>query len=222
MLELAILGLLQAQDLHGYEIRRRLREELGLFANVSFGSLYPALARLQRAGAVRTVDDLSASAPPPMTGSLSGERAAMRARRRPPGTMGRRGRKVYRITEEGRRLFAELLANDDPATSGDARSFGLRLAFARYLPPAARIRLLERRRAQLAELLAGARAASTGAPVHLDPYARSLAEHLAESTEREITWLDRLIDAERALPATTGAGHPAHTAPAVQLEGDSR
>ena len=52
MLELAILGLLQEQELHGYEIRRRLRDELGLFANISFGSLYPALSRLETGGAV--------------------------------------------------------------------------------------------------------------------------------------------------------------------------
>ena len=48
MLELAILGLLQEQELHGYEIRRRLRDELGLFANISFGSLYPALSGSRR------------------------------------------------------------------------------------------------------------------------------------------------------------------------------
>jgi len=37
MLDLAILGLLEERDLHGYEIRRQLRENLGLLANVSFG-----------------------------------------------------------------------------------------------------------------------------------------------------------------------------------------
>jgi DNA-binding PadR family transcriptional regulator len=39
MLDLAILGLLEERDLHGYEIRRQLREHLGLLANVSFGSI---------------------------------------------------------------------------------------------------------------------------------------------------------------------------------------
>ena len=52
MLDLAILGLLEERDLHGYEIRRQLREHLGLLANVSFGSIYPALTRLERSGAV--------------------------------------------------------------------------------------------------------------------------------------------------------------------------
>jgi DNA-binding PadR family transcriptional regulator len=198
MLELAILGLLEDQELHGYEIRKRLRDELGLFSNISFGSLYPALSRLERAGAVRAVEetDGDTAGPVPMTGSLSGERAALRARRSSPAR-GRRGRKVYRITDEGRLQFTTLLANESGAGAEDARSFGLRLAFARYLPPQARLRLLERRRAQLAQRLAETRAA-TAAGSRLDPYARSLVEHTTESTERDISWLDRLIDAERA------------------------
>src|SRR5579883_3146811 len=156
MLELAILGLLGEQELHGYEIRKRLREELGFFSNVSFGSLYPALSRLERSGAVVSVEDGEREAPSiPMTGSLSGERAALRSRRAGSGRGGRRGRKVYRITDEGRRQFAALLdADGSSGAVDDARSFGLRLAFARYLPPQARLRLLERRRAQLVERLA--------------------------------------------------------------------
>ena len=52
MLDMAILGLLEERDLHGYEIRRQLRDNLGILANVSFGSIYPALTRLEKAGAV--------------------------------------------------------------------------------------------------------------------------------------------------------------------------
>ena len=72
MLDLAILGLLGEKDRHGYEIRRLLRDELGLVTNVSFGSLYPALARLERLGAVEVVDRHATSRAPsmPSTGSL--------------------------------------------------------------------------------------------------------------------------------------------------------
>src|ERR1700689_1271474 len=99
MLDLAILGLLHEQELHGYEIRRRLRDELGLFANISFGSLYPALSRLETSGAgtVTESSGTTAAVPMPLTGSLSGERAGLRTRRAgtPRGT--KRSRKVYRI-----------------------------------------------------------------------------------------------------------------------------
>jgi DNA-binding PadR family transcriptional regulator len=211
VLELAILGLLETQSLHGYEIRKRLRDELGLFSNVSFGSLYPALGRLERQGAVEAVEDPDQDlvhARVPMTGSLSGERAALRSRRQ-VGGRSRRGRKVYRITDEGRRLFASLLDSERDAGADDARSFGLRLAFARYLPPQARMRMLERRRAQLVERLASARAASAQAAERLDVYARSLLEHATESTERDISWLDQLIERERGpvkAPATGSIG----------------
>jgi DNA-binding PadR family transcriptional regulator len=198
MLELAILGLLQEQELHGYEIRRRLRDELGLFANISFGSLYPALSRLETGGAVVGTESTGAVAvaPVPASGSLSGERASLRARRAGAARGTKRSRKVYRITDSGRELFRELLAADEPAGTDDARSFGLRLAFARHLAPQARLGLLERRRNHLARRLTEERARSAGAG-QLDDYTRSLVEHSTESTERDISWLDRLIESEK-------------------------
>lgn len=224
MLELAILGLLQTQSLHGYEIRKRLRDELGILSNVSFGSLYPALNRLERQGSVEAVEEPGRSdARVPMTGSLSGERAALRARRSNAGRS-RRGRKVYRITEEGRRQFAALLDSERDTNADDARSFGLRLAFARYLPPQARLRLLERRRAHLAQRLGDSRAASRSAHARLDVYTRALIEHATESTEREISWLDGLIEGERGPGPSPGTGRPAANAVEAQglrqMEGD--
>jgi DNA-binding PadR family transcriptional regulator len=199
MLDLAILGLLEERDLHGYEIRRRLREHLGLLANVSFGSIYPALNRLERAGAVVAAEDVVAAPTGPLTGSLSGERAAFRNRRHTQ-SRSRRGRKVYRITDSGRQLFAELLA--ESGGSDDARSFGLRLAFARHLAPQARLALLERRRALLVQRLGDAEPARPD----LDVYARSVVQHTADGLARDITWLDHLIESERA--ALAGASEP--------------
>jgi DNA-binding PadR family transcriptional regulator len=206
MLELAILGLLEDREMHGYEIRRRLRDELGFFSNVSFGSLYPALSRLERSGAVEATEESDAAAQSvlPMTGSLSGERAALRSLRTGAGRA-KRSRRVYRITENGRRQFTDLLGAE-PSGGDEARSFGLRLAFARYLPPQARLRLLERRRAQLSDRLSESRSATRGSR-RLDHYARSLMEHTTEAIEREISWLERLIDAERT-GGTSPAGLP--------------
>jgi DNA-binding PadR family transcriptional regulator len=204
MLDMAILGLLEERDLHGYEIRRQLRDHLGLLANVSFGSIYPALTRLEKSGAVVATDGGTASDPrtmaaAPPTGSLSGELAVLRARRS-PGTRSRRGKKVYRITDAGRRLFTELLA--DGGAADDARSFSLRLAFARHLAPSARLALLERRRAVLMQRLG--ETAAGGRP-DLDPYARSVVEHTADGVTRDISWLDSLIASERAALADARA-----------------
>lgn len=48
MLEMAILGLLREGPMHGYELRQRL-VDFG-FWRISFGSVYPGLRRLERAG----------------------------------------------------------------------------------------------------------------------------------------------------------------------------
>jgi len=196
MLELAILGLLKEQELHGYELKKRLSAALGPFSSVSFGSLYPALARLEAAGAVKAVEAnaVPSSARIPMTGSIGGEAAAFRARR--AATRGARGKKVYGITERGERLFEELL-EADTLSADDDRGFNLKLAFARYLPPDARLGMLERRRAHLVERLARARTAIRSRRERLDDYTRSLMEHGTEATERDISWLDRLIAKER-------------------------
>src|SRR6266581_8307584 len=98
MLELAILGLLAEQPRHGYDLKKRLSETLGPLWGISFGSLYPALRRLERAGSIEEVDPESA-APAAIvpTGSLKGDLASARVRRRT--LPGRRTRKAYRITE---------------------------------------------------------------------------------------------------------------------------
>jgi DNA-binding PadR family transcriptional regulator len=222
VLELAILGLLQEQELHGYELKKRLSDALGPFPSVSFGSLYPALARLESAGAVRVVplaDDRDRDTPPliPMTGALSGERAAFRARSRAAGRergiRGSRGKKVYALTDRGQRLFQELLATGS-RSSEDDRSFNLLLAFARYLPPEARLGVLERRRAYLTQRLARARAASRSSRERLDAYTRELMDHGTEATEHDISWIDRLIAAEHA-------SGDAPAAPAISTQEDS-
>jgi len=206
VLELAILGLLKEQELHGYELKKRLVEALGPFSSVSFGSLYPALARLQRAGAVEASEaaplpPAPSAGPPfvPMTGSIAGEAAAFRARRAAAGRgepRRSRVRKVYRITPQGEKLFTELLAAESSA-GDDGRAFNLKLAFCRYLAPEARLGLLERRRAQLVEQLARYRSTGRTRRERMDTYMQSVFEHDTEATERDISWLDALIATEK-------------------------
>jgi DNA-binding PadR family transcriptional regulator len=192
MLELAVLGLLAENPLHGYELKKRLSETLGPLWGISFGSLYPALRRLERAGAIEEVDaDAATPRTIVATGSLKGDLASARARRR--ALPGRRTRKAYRITDRGRAHFAELLTDE---SADDERAFALKLSFCRYLEPPARIAFLERRRVQLSQRLASSRRApSTRA---IDRYTRSLLEHRDQSTQHDLEWIDGLIAQERA------------------------
>lgn len=186
VLETAVLGFLIEGDLHGYELKKRLTELLGTWSSVSFGSLYPALARLERAGSVRSVETGGAAAP--MSGSLGAEVAAYRARTR-QGPTNRRARKVYSVTDAGRARLARLL--DDH--TGDDRSFAVRVAFCRNLPGDSRLALFRRRRADLVMRLHE----QAGDPRDRgDSYRRSLVEFQHERLLREQAWLDRLIEAE--------------------------
>ena len=56
---------------------------------------------------------------------------------------------MYGITPRGEELFSELLTTSETPADDD-RDFNLRLVFARYLAPDARLALLHRRRAALA------------------------------------------------------------------------
>jgi DNA-binding PadR family transcriptional regulator len=182
VLEMAVLGLLKEQEMHGYELKKRLSDVFGLSSAVSFGSLYPALARLEAAGAVLVVTSPSGQSAP--SGAASGlERHESRRR------------KVYGITPLGAAAFEELLT-DSQGGGEDERSFNLRLAFARYLPPEGRLGMLEQRRAVLGERLA--QVAARARARRDDRYMRILCERQQDSLSRDVSWLDHLIQEERA------------------------
>jgi DNA-binding PadR family transcriptional regulator len=196
VIELAILGLLKEQDLHGYELKKQLTELLGPWSSVSFGSLYPALSRLERDGWVEAVaadrqDRLSM----PMTGALSGEVAAFRGRR--SATRGRRNKKVYAITPAGSDHLVALLTDDThrDRKGSDERLFALRVAFCRHLPPTDRLTLFERRHQAVTSRLADRRDPGEG---KLDAYLRSLRDHDDRTLTHDLEWLEQLIADERA------------------------
>ena len=193
MLELAILGLLKEQPLHGYELKKRVGETLGTLWGISYGSLYPALRRLERDGAIEGVDPETTTfvAPIPATGSLAGDLAAARTRR--GAKPSRRTRKVYQLTPIGEARLQQLLLDDTSGTADDERTFAMKLAFCGHLDPAARVELLERRRASLADRLSRAQRLGTGRG---DRYARSLFEHRTQATQRDLEWVEALIEAE--------------------------
>jgi DNA-binding PadR family transcriptional regulator len=188
MLELAVLGLLHDEDRHGYEMKKRLTE-LGVSA--SFGSLYPALNRLARDRCVEALDPAPATAAPPMTGSLSGERAILRAH----GGDGRRARggrrrQAYRITDAGRERMVQKLTE----SAEDDRSFPIQVAFCRHLTHQQRLDLFRGRRDILAARLAERE--KRQAPWPLDRYMSSLEQRADLLITNDLAWLDQLIDDE--------------------------
>ena len=126
MIDLAILGVLSDEELHGYELTKRLADVLRPGSAVSFGSVYPALSRLERRNMVKAVEAARHHVPPiPMTGSLTGELAAVRSQL-DPAPKGRRARKVFGITAQGEEHLVELLL--EPGATTTSAAFDLRLA----------------------------------------------------------------------------------------------
>ena len=113
----------------------------------------------------------------------------------PREEVGRR-KNVYRITQKGEELFAELLQETGEESREDNR-FRVRLAFFQYLKPDTRLRLLEKRRAYLEGRLSQIKTSLSKARERIDNYTLSLMQHGEESTQQDIKWLDVLIKEER-------------------------
>lgn len=201
VLELAVLGLLHEAPMHGYQLRKQLHARLGTFRAFSWGSLYPTLRRLQRAGLIAE----TTSEP---GGEATEEGAEPAGPTRARGSWGRRGRRVFELTADGKDRFDELVAEAGPQTWDD-ESFGVHLAFFSRTPVEVRMRILEGRRRRVEERREGLRSTLSRASEQIDHYTRELHRLGLESTEREVRWLNELIDAERSGARPDAAATPA-------------
>jgi DNA-binding PadR family transcriptional regulator len=173
VLELAVLGLLHEHPLHGYELRKRLNTVLGPFRAISYGSLYPCLKDLLGAGLITTEEPTEAEA-----------------------TATRRSKIVYKLTAEGKDHLQQLLDEAGPSAWED-ETFGVHMAFFAQTDAAVRLRILEGRRSRLEERKENVRTALSRTRERLDNYTLAMQEHGLESVEREVRWLDELIETER-------------------------
>jgi DNA-binding PadR family transcriptional regulator len=186
-LELAVLGLLKEGPMHGYELRKRLSVTLGPLYAVSYGSLYPCLKRLRKAGWVHEGEP----SPKPRRKRAVDETAK-------PVRVTRRARKAYVITPEGEQFFFDQL-EQGAVYDTDGDKFQTRFAFFRYLPTDIRLRALEHRKAYLEQKLAEFNESLRNTRERMDAYSRSLIDHGVETTQQDIRWLEGLIDQERAV-----------------------
>jgi DNA-binding PadR family transcriptional regulator len=171
-LELAVLGLLHETPLHGYELRKRVNTVLGWGRVLSYGSLYPALKKMLKAGWI--AEDLSSA----------------------PATVSRRQRIVYALTPSGEERFRALMAEAGPSAWEDD-NFDVRFAFFSRTDMEIRLRILEGRRSRLEERLERVQSQLDRTQQQMDRYATELQRHGVESVEREVRWLSDMINAER-------------------------
>jgi DNA-binding PadR family transcriptional regulator len=179
--------------MHGYELRKQLNVVLGWGRLLSYGSLYPALKRMLKAGWIE-------------------EQAAGESIRGTTGTgsvaVSRRQRIVYELTEAGEKRFADLMGQAGPSAWEDD-NFDVRFAFFSRTDMEIRLRILEGRRTRLEERLERVQSQLERTQKQMDRYAMELQRHGVESVEREVRWLSDLINAER----TAGQKRPLDNQP---------
>ncbi|WP_405871118.1 MULTISPECIES: PadR family transcriptional regulator [unclassified Streptomyces] len=192
ILEFAVLGLLRESPMHGYELRKRLNTSLGVFRAFSYGTLYPCLKTLVANGWL--IEEPGHTTEDALAAPLAGRRAKI----------------VYRLTAEGKEHFEELLSQTGPDAYEDEH-FAARFAFFGQTSRDVRMRVLEGRRSRLEERLEKMSSSLARTRERLDDYTLELQRHGMESVEREVRWLNELIESERAGRDLKG---PAHGEPA--------
>ncbi|MBH1935918.1 PadR family transcriptional regulator [Streptomyces sp. AV19] len=169
LLDLAVLGFLHEEPLHGYELRTRIARLTGHVKAISHGTLYPAIKRMEGAGLlVREAQQGAAAAP----------------------------RHVLSLTDAGRREFLERLRRPaEPFVTDENRWFVL-LAFLRHLPDRhAQAEVLRRRLAFLGEpssfFYDGDRPLSVDDVD--DPFRRGVLTIARATSKAELAWLEETI-----------------------------
>ena len=157
-----VLALLAAAPAHGYEIRRGLEERFGaVISPLNAGQVYTTLQRLERDALV--ADDAVAQS-------------------------GRPDKRVYRLTDAGRRALEDWLGTaSDPTRLRD--DFFMKLVFARTMGIADPAELIARQRAAYLRSLGELeRVLAAGAE---DETTALVVEGAALHLEADLRWLER-------------------------------
>lgn len=116
ILKYAILGLLNHKSMSGYELSAEFESALNEFWSAKHSQIYPELKKLTEEGMITYVTAI--------TGNVL-------------------EKKIYTITEEGRKSFLKWLAEDQPIAPTPKDTFRLRIFFFSDLPVERRIEMFE-------------------------------------------------------------------------------
>jgi DNA-binding PadR family transcriptional regulator len=170
-IEILILRRLRSGPAHGYELRKRVEETTGFVLHNN--SLYPALRRFEEAGAVTKTAE-------PQEG-------------RPP-------RLVYTLTDVGRELLQDMLADLPAEQAGDEAEFMARLGQFTLLTPAERAGVLASRARAVRGQLTHYQTMRTLAAEHGERWGALATAELIRRHEQELTWLAELGELAREEP----------------------
>ncbi len=160
-IEILILRRLRGGPAHGYELRQRVEETTGVRLNNN--SLYPALRRFEEAGAVTKTTQ--------------------------PQPGGRPARLVYTLTDTGRELLHDMLADLPAEHAGDEFEFITRLGQFSLISPAEREQVLGARARAVRERLAHLRRMRDQADASGERWGAIVVAELIHRYSSELAWL---------------------------------
>lgn len=163
-MDIVILSHLQRGPVHGYELKRRVSQTTAYALHNN--TLYPALRRFEEAGAVTKTAETQEGRPP---------------------------KHVYELTDVGRELLHDMLADLPPEQAADENEFLTRLGQFEHLTPDERRRVLSARAAALhgqQTHLRGLAEQTTRSRDHR--WGGLVVAELADRIDRELAWIERL------------------------------
>jgi len=167
MLELATLGLLQKEALHGYKLKQQLERFISGCISVNYGAIYPLLKRLERQ------DFLTLTV---CQGEGSGKR------------------KIYAITQRGRERFYEKMLEHPQESWVNARSrFLVKFVFFSHLHSQQRLELMEKRLAVCQTRLEQQQCEVKSD----DPYFAVVCDRHLSLIQDEMNWLEVQLSLEK-------------------------
>lgn len=160
MLELAALGLLQREPLHGYRLKQQLERFMSGCISVNYGTIYPLLKRLEERGEIETMAEEAGQSGP--------------------------SRKIYEITAKGRdRWKQEMMAHPHESWVNARSRFVIKFFFFSHLQPAERLKLLEHR-LMICRLRLEAKETDS---MPVDPYEAAVRQRSIRVLLAEIEWI---------------------------------
>lgn len=175
MLELATLGLLLHEPLHGYRLKQQLELFMSSCMSVNYGAIYPLLRRLEERGEITTL------ATDQTETGLS--------------------RKTYHITDKGRnRWHKKMLEHPHESWVNGRSRFFIKHFFFSHLEPSERIKLLEHR--LIVSKLRLESVEIEHLPL-VDSYQSAVWQHCLSILKSDIQWLQEQLAKEQQLECNT-------------------
>jgi DNA-binding PadR family transcriptional regulator len=137
-----LLGFLMRRPMTGYELKKLFSLSFSFFSGLSYGSIYPALKKMQQQGLITMRLEVQEGSP---------------------------NRKVYTITEEGKKAFLEALKAPFTHEQGK-HPFLTRLFFFAHLTPEERIATARRFLDSVEDMQEELKTARPEIEVRADPY----------------------------------------------------